>query len=189
MPSINWTETRSVLLVILAGVERYYARLCILLAQFGFVLVVLSGELLAVQAFLTPWLPIHWLRQFHMLAGLLVLLILLTRVVFCLHWLFRKIVLRQSRPASPPPSGTPTGGRLLNLLESVFWIVTALMIFSGLQRYAGIEHGVSLPPTSSSLWWPLHGTLRPLFYAFLLLIFVNHGKIFVKRALNYLRSP
>ena len=76
-----------------------------------------------------------------------------------------------------------------DFLRGAFWIIVAVMIASGVERYLRLEIGTGFMPFSPIVWWPLHSALRPFLYALLLLILVNHGKVLTKRALDYLRSP
>ncbi len=76
------------------------------------------------------------------------------------------------------------------VLDAAWWLVVALLVLSGLERYAQLRHGTSvLPGLAPSAWWALHRPMLPYLYAFLLINGLVRGRMAIKRALSYLYTP
>ncbi|MEE8434623.1 MAG: hypothetical protein V3S64_07535 [bacterium] len=171
------------------GLGRLYTGLCVLGAKIGLVVLVLTGEMLALQAYLQPWIPVQLLRQTHALAGLILMLSMPGQLLRFASWIW----FWPLKKPGPDPVGIATshqrGFSLQGMLDAAFWSITLLMVLTGLERFARLEYDSAFLPLFPVVWWPLHSTLRLYWYALFLLFFVNYGKIWTKRALNYLRSP
>ena len=71
MPSTKLIDLAGAVLGFFRGLGRFYLGLCVLGAKIGLGVLVLTGEMLAMQASLQPWIPVQLLRQTHALAGLI----------------------------------------------------------------------------------------------------------------------
>lgn len=184
MPSIKQIDAGGALWGFVKGLGRLYTGLCVLGAKIGLGVLVLTAEMLALQATLQPWIPVQLLRQTHVLAGLILMLSMPGQLLRLASWLWplkNPGTLRRKSPWWRLSVG--------GFLDSAFWGVTLLMVLTGLERFARLEYDSAFLPLLSAVWWPLHSTLRLFWYALFLLFFVNYGKIWTNRALNYLRSP
>lgn len=187
MPSINLIDLAGAALALGRSFGRFYTGLCALGAKIGLGALVLTGEMLALQASLQPWIPVQFLRQFHALAGLILVLSMPAQLFRFASWLWplkKPAPRRLVEGEGPRRVFSPWG-----LLDAVFWSITLLMVLTGLERFARLEYDSAFLPFYPALWWPLHSTLRLFWYALFLIFFVNYGKIWTKRALDYLRSP
>ncbi len=189
MPSIKWIEFAGTVLGFIRGLGRLYTGLCALGVKIGLGVLVLTGEMLTLQATLQPWIPVQLLRQTHALAGLVLMLSLAGRLLRFASWLW--FLPRKTRPSDAVAGATGHRRKfsVLGLLDSAFWAMTLLMVLTGLERFARLEYDAAFLPLFPAVWWPLHATLRLFWYALFLIFFVNYGKIWTKRALDYLRSP
>ena len=189
MPSIKWVDLAGGVLGFFGGLGRLYAALCVLGTKIGLGVLVLTGEMLALQIYLQPWIPVQLLRQTHALAGLILMLSLPLQLLRFVSW----ISFWPPKKPQPDPVGGATspqwGFSVRGILDAAFWLITLLMVLSGLERFVRLEYDSAFLPLLPAVWWPLHSTLRLFWYALFLLFFVNYGKIWMKRALHYLRSP
>lgn len=189
MPSIKWIDYAGALGSLVSGFARFYTGLCVLGGKIGLGLLVLTGEMLALQTHLQPWVPVQLLRNTHALAGLILILAMVFQMSRFIAWVW----LRYLKPLLPGAVGRtaiqPRKFSKVGMLDASFWAVSLLMVLSGLERFVRLEFEVAFLPLFPALWWPLHSTLRLFWYALFLLFFVIYGKIWTKRALYYLRSP
>ena len=187
MPSIKLIDLAGAVPSFFSSLGRLYTGLCVLGAKIGLGVLVLTGEMLALQGALQPWIPVQFLRQTHALAGLILVLSMPAQLLRFASWIWP---LKKPGPNQVDEAESHLGGiSLLGLLNAVFWSITLLMALTGLERFARLEYDLAFLPFFPAVWWPLHSTLRLFWYALLLIFFVNYGKIWTKRALNYLRRP
>ena len=171
------------------GLGRLYTGFCLLGAKIGLGALVLTGEMLALQAYLPPWIPIQLLRQTHALAGLILMLSLPWQLLRFASWIRFWPLKKPGLDLGGGAASHHRGFSVPAMLSAAFWLISLLMVLTGLERFARLEYDSSFFPLLPAVWWPLHSTLRLFWYALFLLFFVNYGKIWMKRALNYLRSP
>ena len=189
MPSTKLIDLAGAVLGFFRGLGRFYLGLCVLGAKIGLGVLVLTGEMLAMQASLQPWIPVQLLRQTHALAGLILVLSLCGQLLRFASWIW---FWPRKKPVPHSVDGATSehrGFSIRGMLDAAFWLVTLLMVLTGVERFARLEYDSAFLPLLPAVWWPLHSTLRLFWYALFLIFFVNYGKIWTKRALNYLRSP
>jgi hypothetical protein len=145
-----------------------------------------TGEWLTLADGREGLISVPALRALHVLAGLVLLLVLLARLVN-LGAAAGRHLLRHRGLARGALSGLAT---LPTLLSAAFWASLVLLLLSGVERTLQLRYGVqALPGLSPLVWGALHWALLPFLYVFLLLLVVNWGKVALKRALEYLYTP
>lgn len=177
---------------VLAGLDRNSYAIVAVAGYAALVVLIASGEWMAA------WFPGEFpavrslVRGMHLVGGWVVALWVLGRgSALVVRW-GRKVLLRERHTAPAEMGDTVKKEAIpvaLALAGAAFWVLLALMVLSGLERYLWLRLGWGILPLDPALWWPFHRALRPFFYAVMLIILVNHGKIWVKRTLYYLQAP
>ena len=131
MPSTKLIDLAGAVLGFFRGLGRFYLGLCVLGAKIGLGVLVLTGEMLAMQASLQPWIPVQLLRQTHALAGLILVLSLCGQLLRFASWIWfwprKKTVPHSVGGATSEHRGFSIRG----MLDAAFWLVTLLMVLTG----------------------------------------------------------
>jgi hypothetical protein len=153
--------------------------------------------LLVLTGLITPlltadWAPIPAVRATHLLAGLVLVLVLVFRIVMLgiqgVRWLARRPGASLRRLTLPPSAGWR---RVRDpMLEVAYQVALAVMVVSGVEHALARRNGEPLLGLlSAAELQALHAVAAPYFYTALLLLSYVEGRKRARVLLNELRSP